>query len=46
MQRFGLDPTRLQHKVMHEDDGAESNKDIFTENSPTLSVAADIARSR
>ena len=31
MQRFGLDPTRLQHKVVHKNDGAEGNKDIFTE---------------
>ncbi len=46
MQRFGLDPTGLQHKVVHKDDGAEGAKMSSPKNRPTLSVAADIARKR
>ncbi len=36
MQRFCLDPTRLQHKVVHEDDRAEGDKNIFAEEQPDV----------
>ncbi len=40
MQRFGLDPTGLQHKVVHKDDGAEGDENVFAKEQ------ADVVRRR
>lgn len=46
VQRLGLNTARLKHKVMHKDDRAKGDKMSSPKNSPTLSVAADMARRR